>query len=168
MEAVRELLFGKRANELSQSMAQIEARMVAELESLSAGMRRRIDSLESFVRGELALMAAQIKRETESREVADAEIRRLGEQRSIDFAAATKRLGDEIQETKKEAASRLLEESKGLSDEISSAAKRLQANLDRTAEGLQAAMAPRSDLGEMLVGIGMQLRSDPAKPTPSA
>ena len=160
MDAVRDLLFGKKTREIGDQIAALEQRLARSMEDLERRVGSRFESLEQFVRSEIGSAGerfAQQKTEFERREAeASDKFRGLSETLDQRFSQLETHVGRVESETR----SQILDRGKALSDEIEESSRRIKESIERELEALKDKSARRNEMGEMLVEMGMRMTVD--------
>src|SRR5512143_3235501 len=61
LDKVREILFGSQAREYDKRLAGLELRIAKEAADLRADLKRRFDSLETYIKGEIESLTGRMK-----------------------------------------------------------------------------------------------------------
>lgn len=157
MEAVRDLLFGKKMREIGDQIGSLESRLGESMEELERRVGSRVDSLEQFVKGEIGSAKERFEREQVQLEKRAAEtgekFRGLSESLDQRFSQLETHIGRVESDTR----GQLLEHSKEMAGEIEESTRRIREMIDREVESLKQNSARKNELGEMLVELGMRL-----------
>ena len=99
MEQVREILFGAQLKDMEIRFKRQEERFIQEISDIRDSFKKRLDSLENFMRSEAAGLLDRLKRETEERE---ATLKAEQRERSEALAAEQRERQEAIKEEKRE------------------------------------------------------------------
>jgi hypothetical protein len=160
LEKVRELLFGSQLRDQDKRFARLEERIAKELSDVRDESRRRLDSLESYIKKEIQGLIERIKTEQIDRADADKE---LTQEHRESIKAVEKRLNqvDERAGTiQRELREEILEQSKVLRDEMRKSHQDLAAAADRSTAELRADKVDRTLMAEVLTEMAVRLNSD--------
>jgi hypothetical protein len=153
LEQVRDLLFGAQMREADRRFVVMEERLAAASNDLRDEIRKRFTALEQYIKAEIAALTDQLKKEQAERLAA---VKQL----TSDLASTAKSLekfADQTGADLQKLRGQLLEQSKQLRDDLSSAdAAQTRARVEAV-EDLRDAKADRAALAAMLNDIAMQL-----------
>lgn len=157
LEKVRDILFGAQMRDSDQRFGRLEERLGKEATDVRDETRKRMDSLEAFVRKELTALADRFK--TEQTQRADA-LRELALEQKENSKGLEKRLseiGDVIGQAESTLRQELLEQSKTLREEIQESAQNLTAAIDQAAGELRAEKTDRAALADLFSEMAIRL-----------
>lgn len=157
LEKVRDILFGAQMRDADRRFARLEEKSAKDLGELREEIRKRLDSLEAFIKKEVQSALDRLKVEQTQRSEAD---RGLADELKAMGKAATKR-ADELEEQQgtsgREIREELLEQSKTLRDEIVRGQQDLAGLLQRAVEELRAEKADRAALAGLFNELALRL-----------
>ena len=160
MEAVRDLLFGKKTREISEQINALEKRLGSSMEEFEQRLNRRVESLEQFVKGEIGSARERFDREQGQLEKRAAEtgekFRGLSEALDQRFSQLETHIGRIESDTR----SQILDHSKEMAGEIEASIRRIRESVQNEMEALKQNSARRNELGEMLVELGMRITTE--------
>ncbi len=157
LEKVRDLLFGSEAQKSEKRFGQIEARLSRDLTEVRKDLEKRMDSLEEYVRAELATLGQRLAAEKAEREAAAKE---LGGRVTETGRALGKRitaLQEEFTAGLREQRKGLLEQSKELRGEIEAGRTESGAELEEALAEIRGVQLTRTDLAALLAELAMRL-----------
>ncbi|MEM7305169.1 MAG: hypothetical protein AAF682_00795 [Planctomycetota bacterium] len=157
LEKVRDLLFGKEAQKSAKRITQLEQKVTRELADVRKDLKRQMDSLEDYVRGEIETLLERISDEKLARE---AEKKELSARITETGRAVGKRvtaLQDQTAANFREHRKQLLEQSKALRGEIEQGREELGAEVDEELAELRESSIPRAELAQFLADLAMKL-----------
>lgn len=179
MEQVRELLFGAQLKDMETRFKRQEERFVREVADAKESLRKRIDSLENFMKSEVTGILARIKEEQKEREesikleqreradIIKSEQRERAEavaQLASDIASANEtferklaKLSDTLDATERDLRSLFLDESKSLGDKIEAKYQDSLSVISKTAAQIRHDMVYRSALSSMFTEMVVKL-----------
>ena len=179
MEQVRELLFGAQLKDMETRFKRQEERFVREVSDAKESLKTRIDSLENFMKSEIASILARIKEEQNEREEAlKVEQRERAEQISAEqrdrayaiihlaaeLASVSEtlerkiaKLSNTLDSTERDLRSLLLDESNSLDAKIESKYKDALSVITKTAAQIRHDMVYRSSLSSMFTEMVVKL-----------
>jgi hypothetical protein len=160
VDRIRDILFGSQMRDYDGRFQRLEERLAQEATEIRADMQKRLEALESFMKGEVGSITNRANAEQSERSSA---IEKLGR----DLADAAKNLDLRIksldEQTSKETHAlrqQLLDQSKALSEEIREKHDQMKAGLDHETEQIRAAMTGREALAEMLSEVALRLKNE--------
>jgi hypothetical protein len=157
LDRVRDILFGPQMREQDHRRQEFEAEIAKQLAAFGEESRKRLDSLEGFVKREIASLLDILK--TESVQRADA-LQGLAEQLKQTTAGIDKRIAAMDEQhggAERALRSELLEQSKSLRNELSELGQSFTALLDKTRTDLQIAKADRAALAGLYSEMAQRL-----------
>ena len=160
LEKVRELLFGSQLRDQDKRFARLEERIAKELSDLRDESRRRLDSLETYIKKEIQGLVERIKSEQTDRAEADKE---LVQEHRDSVKALEKRLNQVDERAgaiQRELRDEVLEQSKVLRDEMRTSHQDIAAAADRSTAELRADKVDRSTLAEVLTEMAVRLNGN--------
>ena len=162
LDKVRELLFGSQVREQEKRFARLEERVAKELYDLRDESRRRLDSLEGYIKKEIQGLLDRIKSEGADR--ADA-MKELSQEHRESSKSLEKRLGqadERASAVQRELREEILEQSKTMRDEIRQSHQEIVAASDRSSAELRSDKLDRTTLAEILTEVAIRLNGESA------
>ncbi|MDF1738055.1 MAG: hypothetical protein P1U86_02755 [Verrucomicrobiales bacterium] len=177
MDAVRDLLFGKRNQEIDDRFDRLEKSLHEAMKRVEERMNGRMDSIHQFVKAEIGALSApmlslddRLRSEVENRkfdlnsmnDVVGALDSKCDE-KAGELHSSIDQLGSKSREELKEQVDCLRSEIDSIRDELN---KRMNAEIEK----LSASAAHRSDLSGFLIDLGMKYQTreiDPPHENPS-
>ncbi|MBL9136127.1 MAG: hypothetical protein JNK85_09680 [Verrucomicrobiales bacterium] len=160
VDKIRDILFGNQMKDYDAKFARLEERLKAEAEELRDDLKRRLASLEAYVKGELGALSEQLQTEKDERLQSDkglsVELKdhvKAWEKKNQQFEAQNDKAHRELRE-------QLLGEANRLGEEIRQKTKDLAASLARESQDLRGALTPKQQLAEILAQMALQLKGD--------
>lgn len=157
LDKVRDILFGSQMRDNERRFGQLEERLSREASDVRDETRKRLESLEVYVRKELQSVLERLKGEQGQRGEAIKEIA----QELKELTKATQQRGNELQEQTAETQRLLrqeaLDQSKSMRDELQQSRADASAELDRTAGELRTQKLDRAALADLLAEMAARL-----------
>lgn len=160
VDKIRDILFGNQMKDYDAKFVRLEERLKAEAEELRDDLKRRLASLEAYVKGELGAMTEQLQTEKDERLQGDkglsVELKdhvKAWEKKNQQFEVQNDKAHRELRE-------QLLSEANRLGEEIRQKTKELAASLARESQDLRGALTPKQQLAEILAQMALQLKGD--------
>ncbi len=160
VDQIRQILFGNQIRDFEQRFSSQDERMSRDATELKEEFTRRLDALESFVKGEFEALGNRLRNEQNERSQGL-------EKGARDLAETARNLGEKLsgldEETSKairDLRQQLLEQSKALGSEISAKHEAAKGGLAQEAREIRNAMAGREALAEMFSEISLRLKNE--------
>jgi hypothetical protein len=162
LEKVRDILFGSQMRDHDRRFARIEERLNQDMTELRDETRKRLDSLEAYIKREVQSVLDRVKAEQTQRTDA---LKQVGQDLKEASRAMEQRAG-ELEElntqTQRELRDALLEQSKTLRDEVQQAGRDTTNRLEATADELRADKVDRGALAGLFNELAMRLSESDA------
>lgn len=157
IEKIREILFGAQLRDSEKRYALLKERMRKEITDLRDEIRKSFDSLETYIRKEVDALSDRVKAEQQERgELAKELAAQIGDgNKSLEKKIVE--LNDQFGKNARELRQQILDQSKGLSDEIRRRHEEATRMLEQTAQGLQDAKIDRAGLSELFTEMALRL-----------
>jgi signal transduction histidine kinase len=160
VDRIRNILFGSQMRDYDGRFRKLEERLAREAGELRSDVQKRLEALETFMKGEVATMTERVRTEQAERTQAMERIARdLGET-AKGLEGKIRGLDEHAAKEVRELRQQLLEQSKALSAEIKEKNDHLQAGLDHEAQDIRGAMTGREALAEMLQEVSLRLKNE--------
>src|SRR5450755_2543012 len=160
VDRIRDILFGSQMRDYDGRFQRLEEHLAREAAEIRADVRKRLETLENFMKSEVESITNRADAERSERSSA---IEKLGR----DLAEAAKNLESRIKNLDEQTAKEThalrqqqLDQSKALSEEIREKHDQMKASLDREAEQIRGAMTGREALAEMLIEVALRLKNE--------
>lgn len=150
VDDIRDILFGNQMNEYEKKFTSLEDLMAQKLADIREETRKRLDSLENFVKSEIEALDERLKTERKERLDADKELdKAIGvTNQSLDEKGIE--LQDQAVKNEKNLRTQILDQSKTLRDEIQQTQEGLLNTIQRLASELRAGKIDRSHMANLL------------------
>ena len=153
IDKVREILFGSQVRDFEKRMSDFENRLEQQISVLSSDTRKRFDSLESYIKKEMASLIDQLETERDQRNKSLKALSKRLDETDKNLAA----FGEKSTKARRELRQQILEQSKTLRDEGRKQHDELSTALDKASKQLRTDKTSRSDLAALLVDMAMRL-----------
>jgi DNA repair exonuclease SbcCD ATPase subunit len=161
IDNIREILFGAQMRQYEKRFQRLEELLAKELADLRKEMKRRLDALETFTKQESDALGERIKAEKDERKAGLVDVGKEIAGLTKDLEKKAGRLEDLFGKGLKELRSKLLEQSKALSEDLRSTGDSLLENLGKDIEELRQDKTDRAALislfNEMALRLGEEL-----------
>jgi DNA anti-recombination protein RmuC len=160
LDKVRDILFGAQARDADRRFARLEERIAKENADLKEEVRKRLTTLEVFVKREFESMADRLKTEHDARSEADKDLTRDLRESSKASDKKFSQVDDQVARVQRELRQQLLDTHQKISDEIRQQAQETLMRLAREASELRNDKLDRSALAATLTEIALRLSGD--------
>jgi DNA repair exonuclease SbcCD ATPase subunit len=160
VDDIRDILFGNQMHEYEKKFAKLEELMTGKLSELREENRKRLDSLESFVKNEFESIDERMKTDRKERIETDknleSEIKSTN--RVLDEKSA--QIQDQAAQNEKNLRIQILDQSKTLRDEIQQTREGLDSTIQRISSELREDKMDRGSLANLLNKMAVAISQD--------
>jgi chromosome segregation ATPase len=160
LEKVRDILFGTQMRQQETRFAKMEERLARELTEAREDTRKRLETLEGYIKREIQTVLDRVKQEQGHRADAvsavDGRVKDL--QRIVEERAST--VEDRAGEAQLAMRQELLEQAKAMRDEIAATQKDIMGMVEQALTELQGRKTDRAALAELFGQLATRLRDD--------
>lgn len=160
VDKIRDILFGSQMRDYDKKFAKLEERLLKESADLREDLKRRFDSLESFMKSEVVLLSDAQKAERDARDEA---LKGLGEKLG-ETAKAFERRSAQTEEqsgkAQRDLRQLILDETKRLADEIAQKHSSVAADLGRESQELRGLMTDKHALSDLFAELSLRLKNE--------
>ena len=160
VDRIRDILFGSQMRDYDGRFQRLDERLTREATEARADTQKRLEALETFLKGALESLTNRLNTEQFARGHAVEMLARDLTETASALELATKNLGEHADREVHALRQQLLEQSKALSEEIREKHGQVKADLDREAEQIRGAMTGRESLAEMLSEVALRLKNE--------
>ncbi|MBL8172461.1 MAG: hypothetical protein JNJ50_30320 [Acidobacteria bacterium] len=160
LEKVRDILFGAQMRDYDRRFARLEERLVKEAADAREDARRRFDTLENFIKQEIAALGDRLRAENHQRTQTSEEITR-------ELRDTTRSLGQRIHELdmqtsqgQRDLREQLLAQAKQLADEIRQKHEEVSSSLVRESREIRHDKADRAALANLFTELALRLNHE--------
>jgi predicted nucleic acid-binding Zn-ribbon protein len=160
VDKIRDILFGSHIRDYEVRFNRLEETLAKETTDVRETTRRRLDTLEAFVKRELEALQTRLSAEREERSES---IQRLsGEMKDLGDSIAKKirAIEDHQAGVERQFREQLLEQSEQLREEMRAQKNELSALIDRRFQELRSAKTDRAGLASLLTEVAMKLNDE--------
>jgi DNA anti-recombination protein RmuC len=157
---VRDILFGSQMRDYDKRFVRLEERLLKVSAEMKEDLRRRFDSLETYVKHEVELLTDQIKTEHSQRAETLATLSRELKDASSDLDKKLAQLDGQTAKTQRDLRQQILEQSKNLSDEIQQRYEEMSAVVDQSVQELRTDKTDRNTLADLFTEVAMRLNNE--------
>lgn len=160
IDKIRDILFGSQSRDFERRFSRLEERISKDVADMRDETRKKLDSLEEFIKGEVRSLSERIAAEQSSRSDAvrdlSSGLKDIAHQ--LDKKAAA--INEQAARSESDLRQQLLSQSKSLSDEIQTRYNDMLASLDRESSEIRDDKADRTALAELFTEMAMRLTND--------
>lgn len=160
VDRIRDILFGSQMRDYDGRFQRLDERLTREAADARADAQKRLEALETFLKGALESFSNRLNTEQSERGNAVEKLARDLTETAKSLELATKNLGEHADREFHALRQQLLDQSKALNDEIREKHGQVKADLDREAEQIRGAMTGREALAEMLSEVALRLKNE--------
>ncbi len=160
VDRIRDILFGSQMRDYDSRFQRLDERLTKEAAEARADTQKRLEALETFLKGALESVSNRLSTEQSDRGSAVEKLARDLAETARALELAIKNLGEHADRELHALRQQLLEQSKALGDEIREKHGQVKADLDREAEHIRGAMTGRESLAEMLSEVALRLKNE--------
>jgi hypothetical protein len=160
VDRIRDILFGSQMRDYDGRFQRLDERLTREAADTRTDTQKRLEALESFIKGALESVSNRLNTEQFARGHAVEKLASDLAETAKALELATKNLGEHADREFHALRQQLLEQSKALGDEIRDKHGQVKADLDREAEQIRGAMTHREGLAEMLSEVALRLKNE--------
>lgn len=160
LEKIRDILVGGQMREVDRRFARLDERLLKVSGELRDDLRKRLDSLEGYVKAELEALTVKLQQEHGERAEAAATLARELKEAAATVDRKIAQLSDHGAKGQRDLRQQLLEQSKRLSDDIEKAHQQITAALDAAVHELRADKLDRAALANLLTEVALRLTDE--------
>ena len=160
LDKVRDILFGTQMRDYEKRFNRMEERFMKQCTNLRDDTRKRLDSLETYIRQEIESLGEIVKKQQSTQDEALKDIAQEVKNQTISLEQKVSHLDEQSNKTAKDLRQQILEQSKNLDDEIQQKFSEMLAVIERETKELRIDKANRSTLSALFAEIAMRLRSE--------
>jgi hypothetical protein len=157
LDKVRDILFGSQMRDNDRRFGRVEEKVVKETTDLREEMRKRMESLEAFLRKETQSVLERLKSEQAQRAEAVKEVAQELKETSKAFQVRAGELQEQTAEAQREMRQEILDQSKVLRDELQLARADGATELERASSDLRAQKLDKAALADLLTEMAARL-----------
>jgi hypothetical protein len=162
LDKVRDILFGGQARDIDRRFQRLEDRLLKETAELKDDIRKRLTTLEQFVKQETASLAERIKIEHDERTDATKDLARDARDSAKAFEKKTGQIDDQVGKVQRELRQQILDARQSLTDDLRQKIDDVLLRLSQESSDLRTEKTDRATLAALLNEMAMRLSTDPA------
>lgn len=162
LDKVRDILFGGQARDIDRRFQRLEERLLKETAELKDDIRKRLTTLEQFVKQEAASLAERIKTEHDERTDATKDLARDARESAKAFEKKTGQIDDQVGKVQRELRQQILDARQSLTDDLRQKIDDVLLRLSQESADLRTEKTDRATLAALLNEMAVRLSTDPA------
>lgn len=160
VDRIRNILFGSQMRDYDGRFQKLEERLVHDAAEVRGDLQKRLEALESFMKGEVESMTNRVRAENSERTQALGKLAHDLAETARGLELKINNLDEHAAKDIRDLRQQLLEQSKTLSGEIKEKHDLMKAGLAQEAEQIRGAMTGREALSEMLSEVSLRLKNE--------
>lgn len=164
VDQIRDILFGPQIREMERTLDRLEERLGKEVADLRGDFKQRLEALETFAREEVDAVGQSLDDERKARSAALDDLRRELNNLGKDTEKRLTKLDEQARKAHKDLRKLILDQSKGLGDEMQAKHDSLSGTLDREVSELRADKADREALAALFTELALRIKGEPLLP----
>ena len=160
LDKVRDILFGGQMRDYEKRFNRLEDRLVKECSSIRDDIKKRLDSLEMYVKQEVESLNEGLTTEQSQRDDATKEVAQELRDSTKSLEKKIGQLDDQSNQRQRELRQQILEQSKSLDDDMRQKYESILSVIDREVQELRTDKTDRSTLAALLTQVAMQLNNE--------
>ncbi len=160
LEKIRDILFGNQARDYEQRFSRLEERLTKECSNLREDTKKRIDSIEKYLKNEIYALTERLKMEQLERNEAIDELNQDCKNLIKSLEKKLSQLDEQTSQNHRDLRQQILEQSKNIDDEIQQKHENVLAALEREAKELNNHKTDRSTLANLFAELAVRLNNE--------
>jgi DNA repair exonuclease SbcCD ATPase subunit len=160
VDKIRDILFGSNMREYEKRFARLEERLTKSSDALRDDLKKRFDTLESYVREEMDSNNQRLKLEKTERTESLKELTRETRDSSKSLEKKLSQLEEQLTSAQSDLRTRILDQSKSLSNQIQKVKDEIEAALENEAETLRNDKTDRAQLADLFAELSLRLKDE--------
>lgn len=159
IDKIRAILFGNQMRDYDVRFGRLEERLGKDVADLRDDLRRRADSLESYVRQEVEALSSRIRNEYAERNEAVKDLAGSMDNLNKVFEKRTRQLDEDLTKGQRELRQQILEQGKATNDKMRANYEEIAQLLERELSQLRAGKVDRSALANLFTDLAIRLNN---------
>jgi hypothetical protein len=160
VDRIRDILFGSQMRDYEGRFLRLEEHLAQAAADVREDVRKRLEALESFMKGEVESITTRANAEQSERRAALEKIERDLAETARNLDSRIKNFDEHMAKEIRDLREQLLNQSKALSAETTEKHDQMKAALDHEASQIRGAMTGREALAEMLSEVALRLKNE--------
>lgn len=163
LDKVREILFGAQVRESEKRQQRHEERILKELSDIREDIRRRYESLDTFVRQELDSLSERVAAERAQRLESQEATSREHKEYSSTIQKKLVTADEQLSKVQRDLRQQILDSSTRSAEDLRVRSEEISSLVSRAVDELRADKASRSAIAALFGEMAMRLSSDPTE-----
>jgi DNA repair exonuclease SbcCD ATPase subunit len=159
IDKIRAILFGNQMRDYDTRFSRLEDRLGKELSDLREDLRRRTESLESFIRLEVEALSSRLRNEYSERAESLKELGSSLDNLNKVFEKRTRQLDEELSKGQRELRQQILDQGKSLTDRLRGNHDEIMQLVERELAQLRSGKADRTALANLFTDLAIRLNN---------
>lgn len=159
IDKIRDILFGSQMRDYDRRFTRLEERMQRENAELKDEIRKRLETLEGYIRNEVDALSTRLKTEQSERGDSVKEVARELKEITQSLEKKTAQLDDLLNKNHRDLRQQALDQSKQLLEEIQAKHQSLSQSLDRAVQELSVDKMERNGLADLFTEMALRLNN---------
>jgi hypothetical protein len=160
VDKIRDILFGSQMRDYDKRFGRLEERLAKAADALRDDLKKRFDSLESFVQQEVESLHQRLKTEKAERVETLKDLTRETRDSAKSLENRLSQVDEHLTSAQGDLRARILDQSKTLLNEIHKAHSDMESSLEREAESLRNEKTDRAALADLLTEMALRLKDE--------
>ena len=160
VDKIRDILFGSQMRDYEKKFGRFEERLAGETAELREEVKRRLASLEAYLKNEFNAVADQLKVEKGERGEADKDLARELKESVKVWEKKASQIEEQTAKALRDLRQHVLEETQRLTEETEQQRKTLSAALDKESQELRASLTDRLALADLFAELALRLKNE--------
>ena len=160
IDKIREIIFGSQIRDYEKRFTRVEERLTKESQDLREDTRRRFESLEQFIKSELAALSDRLQAEQRNRDEALQAAWRGVHDTGYSLSAKIAELKDQSERGQSILREQILAQSRDLTEDIRRKQDEITELLQKEVADLNHGKTDRSSLATLLTEMALRLNND--------
>jgi hypothetical protein len=154
---VRDILFGAQIRDYDKRFTRVEERLIKEIGELQQDNKKRLESLELYLKEEVESLVDRLKGEQQEREKGLQEMGKELKEMASAFEKRVGQLNEQLDKGERSLRQHILDQANNLRDEMKQNQGELREALDKEAQELRDVKVDRAALGDLFMEVSMRL-----------
>jgi hypothetical protein len=165
IDKIRDILFGSQARDFDRRFSRLEDRLVKEVADMRDETRKKLDTLEEFIKSEMKSLTDRLVSEQNARIDSAQELSNSLKELSHNFDKRVTSLNEQTAKNESDLRQQILTQSKNLSEEIQKRHNDALDKLERESSEIREDKADRTAIANIFTEMAMRLTNDFKLPT---
>ncbi len=165
IDKIRDILFGSQARDFDRRFSRLEERLIKDVADMRDENRKKLDTLEDFIKNEVKSLTDRLVSEQNSRIDATKDLSNDLKELSHNLDKKVTQINDQSAKSESDLRQQMLTQSKNLSEEIQKRHNDALDKLERESSEIREDKADRTAIANIFTEMAMRLTNDFKLPT---